>query len=237
MIDFLFCDGTWTGPGNRSAVAESVRRALDPSRVRFQYVEYAAAYGPATSPHHLSYSESLRLGMDALAAAVAASPYRAVVGGYSQGAAVAVRFARDRLPARRDLIVDAVATLGDPHQPAHHGRSGIAGALSVPRRRISLYVPGDPIADLPDGSPLRSVADLTKWMSIRTPDDVQRWALETLGDIADQRVQAWWQPWRWPDLASAAQYAGNYLYGTHHTLDYIRHGYALRLARAVEAIA
>lgn len=232
--DVLFVDGTWSKPATRSAVAESFRHAIDGRRFRFAYVDYPAEYGPATGFENLSLEESVRRGVQALTAAVAAASNRAVVAGYSQGAMVAVRFCRDILPRRRDLIVDACATLGDPHQPVHVGRAGIADPLSVSStRRLAVYAPGDPIADLPLGSPLRSIADLTRWMSIRTPEASLRWAHEIV-DATPTRLQRWWEPWRWPDLASAGRYAEEYLRGTTHTLDYVTGGHTQRLARTIE---
>ncbi|WP_244278026.1 PE-PPE domain-containing protein [Gordonia westfalica] len=138
--------------------------------MKFTYVPYPADFGPATGMGDLSYEESKAIGAAALDRAVTESRELVVVGGYSAGAAVAVKYARDILPRRPRHQVLAVATLGDPHTPVHHGRSGIAGALHVPRPRFTEWAPGDPIADLPLGSPLRTVADLTGWMSVRTPE-------------------------------------------------------------------
>lgn len=236
MIDLLWCDGTWTKPTSRSVVSEALRRELDPTKVRFIYVDYPGTFGPATGWDDVSPAESVRVGIKNIETAVAGSPYRAIVGGYSQGAMVAVRFARERLTSRPDLIVDAVATLGDPYMPKHSGgRYGIAGVRTTPRDRLTLCVPGDPIADLPAGSPLRSIADVTEYMSIRTPEDSRRWALQTLEKVPS-RLQAWWAPWSWGDLLSAGQYMTNYL-GTHHTMQYVESGLTARLARQIERYA
>lgn len=235
-IDLLWCDGTWTRPSARSAVSETLRRALAGTAVRFTYVDYPASFGPATGVTDVSYGDSVAAGMVALRDAVRASRYQAIVGGYSQGAAVAVAFAREILPSTTDLDVLAVAALGNPHQPMHVGRAGIAGALSVPRTLLSVYAPGDPIADLPLGSPLRSIADVTEWMSLRSPEAGKRWANDLVTRLVEQRAQAWWAPWRWPDLASAGQYAAGYL-GTAHTLDYLTGGHVDRLARRIVAVA
>lgn len=236
-VDLLWCDGTWTRPSARSAVSEALRRALAGTAVRFTYVDYPASFGPATGVTDVSYGDSVAAGMVALRDAVRATPNRAVVGGYSQGAAVAMKWAA-HLPARNttDLDVLAVAALGNPHQPVHVGRAGIAGPLSVPRTLLSVYAPGDPIADLPLGSPLRSIADVTEWMSLRSPEAGKRWAADLVTRLAEQRAQAWWAPWRWSDLASAGQYAAGYL-GTAHTLDYLTGGHVDRLARQIVAVA
>lgn len=234
--DLLWCDGTWTRPESRSAVSEALRLRLAGTDVRFVYVDYPATFGPATSSGDVSPAESISVGMAAMRDAVRATPYPAMVGGYSQGAMVAVAYAREILPRDRYADVRAVVTAGDPHQLVHVGRAGIAGPLSVPRERISVYAPGDPIADLPLGSPLRTLADLTEWMSIRSPEAGNRWAADLVDQVTRQRAQAWWAPWRWADLASAGQYAAGYL-GTAHTLDYITGGHIDRLTRRIVAAA
>lgn len=235
MIDLLWCDGTWCGSGG-SAVSEALRRAVDGSRVRFRYVPYPGTFGPATGLGDESSGDSIADGMAALDQAVTDSPNVAIVGGYSQGAMAAIGYAREILPRRGRHEVLALAALGNPHQPEHLGRGGIAGALSVPRPLLSVYAPGDPIADLPLGSPLRTIADLTEWMSLRSPEDGKRWAADIVEKVARQRQQAWWQPWRWADLASAGQYALGYL-GTAHTTNYIAGGHVERLARLIEEVA
>lgn len=237
MIDLLWLDGTWSRPKARSPVSEALRLAVDGARVRFRYVDYPAAYGPATGQWDVSIAESVDQGVHALADAVRATPNLAMVGGYSQGAMAAVDFARDVLPHDRSLEVLAVAALGNPYQPVHVGRGGIAGQLSVPRTLLSYYVPGDPIADLPIGSPLRSIADVTEWMSIRSPEASWLWWQRSVFDRAiDAKYQAWWQPWRWRDLASSVDYVNGYL-GTKHTGDYITGGHVQRLARQIETLA
>lgn len=236
MIDLLWLDGTWSKPGARSPVSEALRRAVAGARVRFRYVDYPAAYGPATDRWDVSIAESVDQGVHALTDAVRATPNLVVVGGYSQGAMAAVDFARDVLPHDHSLEVLAVAALGNPYQPVHVGRGGIAAQLSVPRTLLSYYVPGDPIGDLPLGSPLSSIFDVTEWMSIRSPEDVQLWWRDLLEKAIDEKYRAWWQPWRWRDVASAVDYVNGYL-GTKHTGDYITGGYVARLARQIEALA
>ena len=234
MIELLWCDGTWSKPGSRSAPSEGLRWALDNSLVKFTYVEYAASFGPATGARDMSYADSVAVGVKAMVEAVRRTPHPAIVGGYSAGAAVAVNFARD-LPKYPALDVRAVATMGDPHTPVHNGRSGIAGALSVPRPRLTVWADGDPIADLPVGSPVRSVADLSRWMSAASPEAARAWAFKTAQELPT-RVQRWWEPWRWPDIARAPEDLRNYL-GTAHTLDYVSHGHVRKLARMIEGVA
>lgn len=173
MIDLLWCDGTWSTPTAHSEVSEALRKRLAGTDVRFIYVPYPAAFGPAT-------------GAD-------------------------------------DLV--------------HVGRAGIAGPLSVPRQRISVYVPGDPIADLPLGSPLRSIADLTEWMSVRSPQAAGAWVAHAFDALVRQRAQAWWAPWRWADISRAIDDVRGYYPGTAHTTDYITGGHVDRLAARILAAA
>ena len=236
MMHVLFVDGTWS-PRGGSAPAEALRRALNPKLCKFDYVDYPASYAFITGIGDHSYAESVRIGMRQLRDAVRATDLPVIIAAYSQGASVAVRFARDILPAAHDLDVRAVATMGDPHQERHQGRSGIAGPLSTPRPRLSVWAPGDPIADLPDGCPLRSIADLTEWMSLRSFEDGQDWALDIFEKVTQMRAQAWWQPWRWPDLSAAGGYALGYLQGDAHMRRYVSGGHAVRLARMIEGVA
>jgi len=216
--------------------AEALRRALDPALVDFRYVNFPASYGPATGIGDLSYAESVRAGMKAMLHEVRATPHPAILSGYSQGAAVAVRFARDILPGAHDLDVRAVATMGNPYQPRHSGRSGIAGALSVPRPLLSVIAPGDPIADLPAGSPIRTVADMTAWMSLRSIEDVRLWGLDVLENLPT-KWQRWWEPLRWPAIEAAPRDVLRYIDGSAHMRDYISGGHVARLARMVEGVA
>lgn len=233
MTTVLMLDGTWSRQGARSPVAEALRELL-PSRILFDYIDYPATYGAITSPGDIAYAESVMQGVHATADAVRATGGRVILAGYSQGAAVAVAYARLARPG-----IAAVAALGNPHQPLHAGRSGIAGAIEdLPCPLWSLYAPGDPIADLPLGSPLRTLADLGEWMSIRDVEAGRRWAVEMAADVTDlRRMQQWWRdPIAWAGLLSAGRYAAAYL-GTAHTTDYIRLGLVARLARQIEEVA
>ncbi|UBF41648.1 lysin B [Gordonia phage AnarQue] len=229
MIDLFWLDGTFTGPGSRSVASEAVRAALDPRVFEFHYVEYPAAFGPATRPGDPSMASSALDGAVAMREAVAATDRLAVVGGYSQGA-IAARWFLDDLPAWPELEVLGYGSIGDPHTARHSGRSGISGprGLSVPGNVV--WAPGDPIADLLDGSPLRTVADVTDYMSIRSIEDAAVWANDVWQDLTDQRVQAWWQPWRWNGLADALGAITRYWPGTNHTTDYQKGGWSALLA-------
>lgn len=232
VIELLWCDGTWAGRGG-SPASEALRRSLNPS-VKFTYVSYPGMFGPATGAHHMSAAESIEAGARTMAAAVHASRYPAIVGGYSQGAMVAYKFAREILPKRPELDVRAVAAMGNPHEPLHRGaRGGIADRLTLPRKLLSVWAPGDPIADIHKDAPLRSAWDVVEFMSVRDQASALRW-LDSIADKVTDGPQDWW---RRPDFIASILAARDYVWGTQHTTDYSRHGHATRLARMIERAA
>ncbi|UYL88153.1 lysin B [Gordonia phage Evaa] len=235
MTTILFLDGTWSAANERSVASVALAEAL-PDSFGFAYVAYPAQFGPATGPGHMSHEESVQQGVRALTAAVMEAVGRVVVAGYSQGAEVAVRFVRDILPKLEPEIrakVVGLATMGDPHQPVHDGnRSGILEPISglgiwTSRR----FVLGDPIADLSGTSLLRVVAPLTKWMAIRSHEDVVKWGQEALAGLGQLPWWTYLRPWA---ISSAAREIGNYL-GTAHTTDYAETGVAAEVAHDITA--
>lgn len=232
MIELLWCDGTWAGKGG-SPPSEALKRSLNHS-VKFTYVKYPGQFGPATGVQHMSAAESIAAGAQAMARAVEASPHPAVVGGYSQGCQVAYKFAREILPKRPELDVRAVAAMGNPHEPTHQGnRGGIAERLWLPRKLLSAWAPGDPIADIHKDAPLRSAWDVVEFMSVRDQASALRW-LDSIADAVTDGPQDWWQR---PDFIASILAARDYVWGTQHTTDYARHGHATRLARMIERAA
>lgn len=228
-VAVLMVDGTWSRQGNRSAAAQALRRALPPG-CEFSYVDYPAAFGPATGVTHVSPAESIAAGVRNLTRAVELTPHPAIVAGYSQGAMVCYRFVRDILPHRPDLDVRALAAMGNPHEPTHQGgRGGIAERLTVGVPLLSVWAPGDPIADIAANAPLRELWRMTEWMSVRDMTSALRW----LDDVVDRLTagpRAWWAN---PDLIASVQAANAYVFGLQHSLDYARHGHAARLAAMI----
>ncbi|QCG77608.1 PE-PPE domain-containing protein [Gordonia phage Fairfaxidum] len=232
----LMVDGTWSKPGARSSAAESLKRSLRPG-FDFRYVDYPAMFGPATGLRDMSAAESIAQGVRNLTRAVEQTTGPIVIACYSQGFIVGYRFVREVLQRRPELRenVRALAGMGNPHEPTHHGRGGIAQRLKLPDGLplLSVWVPGDPIADIEVNAPLRSVWDLTEWMSVRDLPSARRW----LDDVTDQVTdgpQEWWQH---PDILGSLRAANRYVFGTQHSQDYARHGHATRLARMIERVA
>ena len=234
IVELFWADGTWAGNGG-SPASEALRRSLNHS-VKFTYVKYPGQFGPATGMQHMSAAESIAAGAQAMAHAVHTSPHPAIVGGYSQGAMVAYKFARDILPKRPDLEVLAIAAMGNPHEPLHRGdRGGIAEHLTLPKdgpQLLSVVAPGDPIADIHKDAPLRSAWDFTEFMSVRDFPSALRWVNSLADEIADG-PEDWWAN---PDIRASINAANAYLFGTQHSTDYARHGHATRLARMIERV-
>ncbi len=231
-IDVLIMPGTWNPDGD--GISAAFADALNQKRFRPRVVSYPADYG-RTMP----YAESLAAGRRALIAAIDASPGRLVLAGYSQGAAiagdVAASLGRDEL-AR----VVACALIADPLRPmgkclgADPGGYGIAGQRDVPN--IPTYwaaAPGDPITALPAGNPLRSIADLSAYFSLSSPQAALRWGQSLLDAATRRQLQRWWSPQNWRSWSGAVAYARGYLIDGRHTEDYIRHGHAARLAERI----
>ncbi|MEV0028828.1 alpha/beta fold hydrolase [Nocardia sp. NPDC050793] len=233
-FDVLIVPGTWHPDGD--GISAAFADALDSKRFRPRIVSYPADYG-RTMP----YAESLVAGRKALIAAIEASPGHLVLAGYSQGAAIAGDLAaslgRDELSR-----VAACALIADPLRPVGKclgvdpGGYGIAGQRDVPN--IPTYwaaAPGDPITALPAGNPLRSIADLSAYFSLSSPQDALRWGQSLLDGATRRQLQRWWSPQNWRSWSGAVAFARGYLFDGRHTEDYIRHGHAKRLAERINA--
>ncbi|WP_280317255.1 PE-PPE domain-containing protein [Nocardia wallacei] len=240
MITVAWLGGTGWGQVPDGVSLEFARH-LDTSRFEFVPVPYPADYGT-----HTSYIESVHVGRRALAAAVRATPHRAVIGGYSQGAYIAGSLASDiGLGRYPDLDVLACALIADPARPRGAGMPGEAAApdygISGPGLITNLpsywaAVPDDPITSLPEGSLLRPLADVTEYMTISSPEGARAWA----EDLIDRAKRARWQPAHWLDWRAwtrAADEAWRYLPrpwgGGRHDAAYIELGLAARLAQCV----
>ncbi|MBY4129265.1 PE-PPE domain-containing protein [Rhodococcus fascians] len=141
-----------------------------------RWVGYPASYGPV-SLGGLCFRHSADIGVRRLRRAIESTTGPIALIGYSQGATVV----REALGLVADGTIDgtrivAAGLVSDPQQPAGavsgcSGR-GVAGAgpalpASLPVRWIGLET--DVICNASDDSLIRDVADLTRWMSFRTP--------------------------------------------------------------------
>ncbi|MGX1804697.1 PE-PPE domain-containing protein [Nocardia sp. NPDC055321] len=234
MIDVLIVGGTWAPYGE--SVTDTFSRALDLSRFAPRMIPYPAEYGGS-----MSYAESSAAGKAALLEAIEKSRNRVVVAGYSQGAAiagdVAAEIGRGLWPG---LDVAACALIADPLRPAGEcvgtdpGGYGIAGQRWV--TDIPTYwaaAPGDPITALPAGNALRLVADLSQYFCMNSPEAALTWGRSLVDTIVHRRIQRWWAPRNWSAWSGALAYARGYLTDGRHTVDYVRHGHAARLAETI----
>ncbi|MFI1915920.1 alpha/beta fold hydrolase [Nocardia sp. NPDC020380] len=234
MIEVLILGGTWAPQGD--PVTETFARTLDLARFAPRMIPYPADYGRA-----VSFSESSAAGKAALLDAIAATPGRIVIAGYSQGAAiagdVAAEIGRGLWP---DLEIEACALIADPLRPAGQcvgvdpGGYGIAGQRwigNVPA--FWAAAPGDPITALPAGNALRLIADLSEYFCLTSPDAALRWGRRLIDIARHRRLQRWWTPRNVSAWTGALAYARGYLIDGRHTDDYVRSGHAARLAETI----
>jgi hypothetical protein len=230
--------GFSTGP---DIISSTFGAALDPYRFEFQSLRYPAAYGSA----EMSYAESVRIGKQVMIDAIRATSYRAVIGGYSQGGGIAgdlaAEIGRGEHP---DLDVVGCALIADPARPRGAGMPDwpTASGYGIAGERPISGVPtwwaaneGDPITALPPGNPLRSIADLSEFYSLRSPGDAQQWMQALLERAVQNRWQRWWSIENIRSWGGAAAYARGYLVDGRHGYDYIHRGHAVHLAGVVNA--
>lgn len=237
-IDILWMAGTGF-PHGGDGVSEDFRHWLTmldaDERFSFQYVDFPADFGL----NGYSYDESVAQGVSQLRAAVDDSPNEVLIGGYSQGADVAGEMGR--MYARGELqglSIRGVILIADPWRPEGVdgvGGSGIRGSRGMDDMPVLWCSnPGDPITALPDGNPLRSVADIATFMaaSVDPVRQFQLWAQVT--DAARRgRLQRWWDIKNWMSWRGALAYARGYCFDGRHTTDYVRNGLTATLARQV----
>lgn len=238
-------------PNGGDGVTESFLACFDSDLYDVRIVPYAAAFGGTEMP----FEESRQTGYKALVAVLTELNGKPVVlSGYSQGAVIAGDLAHDIAaglgPAGVAVDIRAVALIADGYRPRGIGvvpagdpngvaeGYGIAGERPIPDHFFPTFwvsAWGDPIAALPAGNPLRTVADLVGWFSIRSPQDALNWGARMLDAVISGRMQDWWNPVKWPGWAGALAFARGYLFDGRHTDDYIIHGYTRALGAAVRA--
>lgn len=243
MIDVIWLGGTGYGEFPEG-VSAAFAKALDQDRFRFRYVRYPGSYG-----HPLSYAESVIEGRRLLLEAIRATPNLVVLGGFSQGAGISGDVAAEIAAGQHpDLEVVGCALIADPSRPegAGIGRAP-AGGYGIEGQRpifgpvkFPVYhaaAPGDPICALPEGNPLRSIADLTEWYSLSSPEAAFHWAQDLVDRARSNRWQRWWSIENIRTWGGAIGFARNYLPkpigNGRHGEAYITEGFCRSLATAV----
>ncbi|MEV6555901.1 PE-PPE domain-containing protein [Nocardia sp. NPDC051756] len=241
-IDVFWLPGTGfsTGP---DGISSTFGAALDPDRFRFVPLRYPAAYGTT-----MSYAASVAAGRRVLLDAVEDGENDVIIGGYSQGAGIAGDVAAEIWRSWPTDPIVGCALIADPLLPRGAGIPdapmasgyGIAGERPIDGMFANRATPvwwvaaeGDPISSLPEGNPLRSIADLTTFMSLASPGDAQRWGADLLERAVRGRWQRWWSIENWRTWTGAVAYARGYLVDGQHTSAYLDRGLAAELAHAV----
>lgn len=250
-IVVLSLPGTGFGDSVDEITAD-FHRKLSPSRFDPQVVAYPATFGGPEPSFEVSRKAGERALYDALDALPEGTPV--ILSGYSQGAVIAGDVARDIVMENHGYNIVGCALIADGYRPegqglALNGRGqrgvaegyGIAGQRWVPYggRFLTFWVSawGDPICALPAGNPLRSVADLSLWFSLRGPAGFERWGAMMLDAVIHGRLQDWWAPWKWAGWLGALRFMRGYLFDGRHTHDYIRLGYTQLLADRLAELA
>ncbi|KZF00339.1 MULTISPECIES: PE-PPE domain-containing protein [unclassified Rhodococcus (in: high G+C Gram-positive bacteria)] len=199
-----------------------VTRELD-DRFVGRWIGYPASYGPVALGG-LCFRHSADIGVRRLRRTLESTAGPIALIGYSQGATVV----REVLGLVHDGTIDgsrivAAGLVSDPQQPVGAvdgctGR-GVAGAgpalpESIPVQWIGLK--SDMICNASDDSLIRDVADLTRWMSFRTPKIWLRELLNLLRSNSFQNAtRTRLRPSQWAKdvrrLRTAAAELGGYL--------------------------
>jgi len=229
MIDVLWLAGTFNPQGE--GISDDFLKRLDPKRFRYRYVTdgYFADYGKV-----VSYAESARLGELALDRAVRECRGAVVVGGYSQGAAIAGNYAANWADPRQvlgcALIADPLRDGSQPTVNPNPGGYGIGGQRRIHSvKTLTVAAWGDPITSLPAGNYLRSIADFSEFMG----RDVNAWAVNVLSKIVKGQLQPWWRWSNRRDWAEAGRWLRGYTTDSRHTAAYVTEGLTRQLADAV----
>lgn len=240
-------------PDSADPITQDFFDHLDPSRYETRVVPYPASFGGTEA----SFAVSRATGYDALLeAAMAADGAPIVLAGYSQGAVIAGDLARDISEGRwpsGPMNVKAVALIADGYRPRGVGLVplgqtsigvaegyGIAGERDIRNHLFPVFwvsAWGDPISSLPAGNPLRTVADMVEWFTLRSPAEALQWGAAMSDTVVRHRLQQWWLPANWGRWNSAIAFARGYLFDGRHTTDYIFHDYTRTLAGRLNELA
>lgn len=197
---------------------------LLPPQYEVRVVDYPADYGLG-----MPYAVSVGMGEMALEEAIRAADAPTIVLGYSQGAAVAGNVCARLSGVGGDVV--AVGLVSDPArsrkqyrplplQPEGYGCTGERIIDEQQMTRYGTYVKvwqlaaqGDPICCLPEGNPLRSIADLTDRMAL---NDFGGWWRDVVEDLKERRMQRWWSLRNWRTWAGAIAFARGMVFDKRH---------------------
>jgi PE-PPE domain len=213
------------GPGVTGMLA-NVTRVLQP-RFQCSMVPYPAAYG-----FPVSEAKSIQVGVDNAITAIRTAPYPVVLLGYSQGAQIARAILAELAQGmHRDLVVIAAGLIADPLRPPGFASGpqelrdrltgwGVAGQMQEWGENVQVWSmarPEDIICNAPGDSPIRALADWTRWMSITDPIAWGNGVLQTAKDHRFQAVMTNWRhPWgAWQQYKAAVGGVVGYLTGIH----------------------
>lgn len=199
----------------------AVVRDLNPTQFRVRELEdYSAAYGWVGGSEAFGISQAH--GRAALLRMIDEDPYPVILVGFSAGAKlvgdVAAEIAAGLHPR---LLVLAVGVIADPARHTgqivgeNRGGYGITGGRFILTSKFPVWsysAPGDPISELPEGNPLRSLADLSEYWG----PDTRRWMLQLLARAKTNQWQRWWSIDNWKTWGGAIGWADNYLSKQRH---------------------
>jgi len=217
------------GPGVTGMLANITGKL--PARFHCSMIPYPADYGIP-----ISEAKSIQVGVDNAVNEIQAAPFPVVLLGYSQGAQI-VRaiLAEMNHGIHAQLRVVAAGLVADPLRPIDFASGspelvdkltgpgagwGVAGQMEEWPKSIQVWSmarPEDIIPNAPGNSPVRALADWTRWMSITDP---VAWGEELLHKAKHNRFQAVITNWRHP-IGVLRQYADaiagieGYLTGIH----------------------
>lgn len=150
--------------------------------------------------------------------------------GYSQGAAIVGNVANELKEWAHVTDVRGVGLIADPYRSRDQYQPhpyipegfGICGErfIDADFPVWSVVAQGDPIAGLPAGNPLRTLADWTNYLCIKNPI---AWVRDVYADVKEKRMQTWWNVAEWMKLASALNFAAGYLAEGRHTCYPVEH--------------